>query len=184
MDLISILLISIALSMDAFSIGIADGFSIKNIKKMQSIWFGIFFAGFHVLMPVLGYISGSQFEYLIREIAPFLAFTILSIIGFKMIYDSLKSDNEKERNRDKFSLKETAIIAFGCSLDAFAIGITFAITRTHILIPLISIGVAVFLFSQIGIYIGKKVGPLFEGELAIVAGLVLIALGVKVLLMV
>jgi len=182
MDLISVIIISVALAMDIFSICIAKGFSLKNISQMQSLWFGIFFGGFHIFMPILGYLSGTQFEYLITTFSPWIAFILLSVIGLKMIYESLKSNTEEEINKNKFSFKELTIISIATSIDAFAIGITYAITDTPIIIPLILIGTIVFLFSQLGVYIGKKIGHLFDNQLEIIAGLVLIALGVKILL--
>jgi len=182
MDLISIILISIVLAIDNFSICIAKGFSLKNITPIQSIQIGIFFGGFHVLMPILGYISGYQFKHLISTIAPWIAFIILSIIGLKMIYESLKNNNEEEVDKNKLSFKELTLLAIATSIDAFAIGITFAITGTSILIPLILIGITVFLFSQLGILIGKKIGHLFEDKLEIVGGLVLIGLGLRIFL--
>lgn len=188
MDIISIILISIALAMDAFSISITKGFTLKNITTMQSLWFGIFFGGFQVLMPILGYISGSQLEQLVSSVAPWIAFILLVSIGSKMIYENLKENNgeggeyESSDTKNKFSFKELTLLAIATSIDAFAIGVTFAILKTPLLVPLIMIGVITFILSEIGIYIGKKIGHFFGDKFEIIGGIILILLGAKILL--
>lgn len=181
MDITSILSISVALAMDAFSISITKGFAIKNITKMEILWFGVFFGGFQALMPVLGYISGSQLKYLITNIAPWIAFILLVTIGFKMIYESIKKDDNEKLN-NKFSFKELTLLAIATSIDAFVVGITFAILNIAILIPILLIGIISFIFSETGVLIGKKIGNLFGDKLEIVGGIVLIFLGIKTLI--
>ncbi|MEA4957596.1 MAG: manganese efflux pump MntP family protein [Methanobrevibacter sp.] len=208
MDIITIIIISIALAMDAFSVSITKGFTLKNITKMQILWFGIFFGGFQALMPLLGYISGSQLEQFVKSITPWIAFLLLLFIGLKMIYDSLKEDeedikentnkntneninkniNENENkiytkiSKDKFSFKELTLLAIATSIDAFAVGVTFAILKTPIIIPILFIGIVSFILSEIGIIIGQKIGHFFGNKFEIIGGIVLVLLGFKILL--
>lgn len=181
MDIITITMLAIALAMDAFSVSITKGFSIKNLSKMQALWFGIFFGGFQALMPILGWISGVQLEHFVSAIAPWIAFILLVAIGAKMIYESL-TDDEEECTKDKFSFKELTLLAIATSIDAFAVGVTFAILKIPILIPIILIGIITFIFSEIGVIVGKKMGHFFGDKFEIVGGAVLIILGVRILL--
>ena len=154
MDFISTLLIAIALAMDAFSVSLTKGFTLKKITKSQVLWFAIFFGGFQALMPVLGWLGGIQLEWLITTFAPWIAFILL----------------------------ELTLLAIATSIDAFAVGITYAVLKTDILIPIIMIGVTAFIFTIIGLYLGKKIGNYFGDKFEILGGVILILLGVKILL--
>ena len=180
MDFISTLLIAIALAMDAFSVSLTKGFTLKKITKSQVLWFAIFFGGFQALMPVLGWLGGIQLEWLITTFAPWIAFILLLLIGSNMIRESFS--NEEEDSSDKFSFKELTLLAIATSIDAFAVGITYAVLKTDILIPIIMIGVTAFIFTIIGLYLGKKIGNYFGGKFEILGGVILILLGVKILL--
>ena len=164
MDFISTLLIAIALAMDAFSVSLTKGFTLKKITKSQVLWFAIFFGGFQALMPVLGWL-----------------FILLLLIGSNMIRESFSND-EDEESSDKFSFKELTLLAIATSIDAFAVGITYAVLKTDILIPIIMIGVTAFIFTIIGLYLGKKIGNYFGDKFEILGGVILILLGVKILL--
>lgn len=179
-DFISIILIAIALAMDAFSVSITEGLSLKKIKLSQAILIGLFFGGFQALMPVLGWIAGEQVKNLVSVIAPIIAFILLLALGIKMIYDSIKS--EKTNKIKEFSHKELTILAIATSIDAFAIGVSFSFLKIPILIPVIIIGIVTFAFSELGVIIGIKVGQKFEGKFEIVGGIILILLGFKILL--
>lgn len=181
MDFISTLLIAIALAMDAFSVSLTKGFTLKKITKSQVLWFGIFFGGFQALMPVLGWLGGIQLEWLITTFAPWIAFILLLLIGSNMIRESF-SNEEEEEDSDKFSFKELTLLAIATSIDAFAVGITYAVLKTDILIPIIMIGVTAFIFTIIGLYLGKKIGNYFGDKFEILGGVILILLGVKILL--
>ena len=180
MDFISTLLIAIALAMDAFSVSLTKGFTLKNITKSQALWFGIFFGGFQALMPVLGWLGGIQLEWLITTFAPWVAFILLLLIGSNMIRESFS--NDEDDSSDKFSFKELTLLAIATSIDAFAVGITYAVLKTDILIPIIMIGVTAFIFTIIGLYLGKKIGNYFGDKFEILGGVILILLGVKILL--
>ena len=180
MDFFSTLLIAIALAMDAFSVSLTKGFTLKKITKTQVLWFAIFFGGFQALMPVLGWLGGIQLEWLITTFAPWVAFILLLLIGSNMIRESFS--NDEEDSSDKFSFKELTLLAIATSIDAFAVGITYAVLNTDILIPIIMIGVTAFIFTIIGLYLGKKIGNYFGDKFEILGGVILILLGVKILL--
>jgi putative Mn2+ efflux pump MntP len=179
MDFISIIFLAVGLAMDAFSVSITRGLTLKcNIKHALVI--AIFFGGFQALMPVVGWVSGIQLQNVISTLAPWIAFLLLLGIGLKMIYESLFA---KEEDVCKvFSLRELLILSIATSIDAFAVGVTFAILNTAILIPVVVIGLVTFILSFIGVYIGKNVGHLFENKIEILGGLILIAIGFKILL--
>ena len=180
MDFFSTLLIAIALAMDAFSVSLTKGFTLKKITKTQVLWFAIFFGGFQALMPVLGWLGGIQLEWLITTFAPWVAFILLLLIGSNMIRESFS--NDEEDSSDKFSFKELTLLAIATSIDAFAVGITYAVLNTDILIPILMIGVTAFIFTIIGLYLGKKIGNYFGDKFEILGGVILILLGVKILL--
>lgn len=178
MDLISILLLAVGLAMDAFSVSITRGLTLKcNIKYALVI--AIFFGGFQALMPVLGWYSGMQLQSVISVAAPWIAFILLVAIGIKMIYESFSLEEDVCK---VFSLKELLVLSIATSIDAFAVGVTFAILNTPIITPIIIIGLVTFILSFIGVYIGKNVGHLFENKIEILGGLILIAIGFKILL--
>jgi len=183
MDFISLLLIAIALSMDAFSVSLTEGFRLKeNITFYHTFLIGLFFGGFQGLMPLLGWIAGEQIREIIVVIAPIIAFVLLAFIGSKMIYDSLKEIEGKEEENNKFSHKQLLILAIATSIDAFAIGVSFALLDIDILIPVVVIGIVTFVFSEVGVFLGKKLGNTFGNKFEIIGGVILILLGIKILL--
>lgn len=178
MDFISIIFLAIGLAMDAFSVSITRGLTLKcNIKYALII--AIFFGGFQALMPLLGWFSGIQLQSIVSALAPWIAFLLLLGIGIKMIYESFYADEDVCK---VFSLKELLILSVATSIDAFAVGVTFAILNTPIITPIIVIGLVTFILSFIGVYIGKNIGHLFENKIEILGGIILIALGFKILL--
>lgn len=182
MDIITIILIAVALAMDSFSISITKGFTIKNITNMQILWIGIFFGFFQGFMPILGWLAGIELHHFVSKVAPWIAFILLLIIGLKMIYETITDNEEISSKKGQFSFKKLTILGIATSIDAFAIGITFAILDAPIIIPAIIIGLISFVFSEFGIVIGKKMGHFFGEKIEIVGGIVLIVLGVKILL--
>jgi len=178
MDFISIIFLAIGLAMDAFSVSITRGLTLKcNIKYALII--AIFFGGFQALMPVLGWFSGIQLQNFVSALAPWIAFLLLLGIGIKMIYEAFYADEEICK---VFSLKELLILSVATSIDAFAVGVTFAILNTPIITPILVIGLITFILSFIGVYIGKNIGHLFENKIEILGGIILIAIGFKILL--
>ena len=164
--------------MDAFSVSITRGLTLKcNIKYALVI--AIFFGGFQALMPVLGWFLGKQLQNIVSALAPWIAFFLLLGIGIKMIYESFYADEDICK---VFSLKELLILSVATSIDAFAVGVTFAILNTPIITPIVVIGLITFILSFIGVYIGKNIGHLFENKIEILGGIILIAIGFKILL--
>jgi putative Mn2+ efflux pump MntP len=182
MDLLTIISIAVALAMDAFSVSITKGYSWKNISTNEILWIGIFFGGFHALMFVIGWMSGIRLEHFVTLIAPWIAFIILLLVGVKMIYDSLSENDEKLTKKKRLSFKELTVLAIATSIDAFAVGVTFAILKTPILVPIILIGLITFVFSETGVVIGKKIGHFIGDKFEIIGGIVLVILGIKILL--
>ncbi|WP_288975210.1 manganese efflux pump MntP family protein [uncultured Methanosphaera sp.] len=180
MNMLSVILLAIALAMDAFSISITKGFTQKKIQKQEILWYGIFFGGFQCFMPIIGYVCGTRIRSFISTYAPWIAFILLLCIGLNMIRESITSSDEKVA--DIFSFKEVTLLAIATSIDAFAVGVTFAILNISLVIPCAIIGIITFLFSIVGIFIGKKLGDYFGDKFQILGGVILILLGFKILL--
>ncbi len=180
MDFISIFFIAIGLAMDAFSVSITLGLTLKsNVKHALTI--AIFFGGFQALMPVIGWISGIQLENIISTFAPIIAFILLLIIGIKMIYEGIYSSDEGDESHS-FSFRYLLMLSIATSIDAFAVGVTFAFLNTPIIQPALIIGIVTFALSFMGFYMGKKIGHFFEGKMEVLGGLILIGIGFKILL--
>ncbi|GAB4314217.1 MAG: manganese efflux pump MntP family protein [Methanobacteriaceae archaeon] len=179
MDLIVEILLGFGMSMDAFSVAITRGLAWKCQIK-HALLISIFFGLFQAFMPVLGYILGLQLQVFILTIAPWVAFILLSMIGIKMIYESLWVADDDVCSI--FSFKEILILSIATSIDAFALGVTFAVLNTPLMEPIIIIGLITFILSFLGVYIGKSIGHLFENKIEILGGIILIGIGLKILL--
>ncbi len=180
MDIISMFFLAVGLAMDAFSVSITRGMILKcNFKYAFTI--ALFFGGFQAMMPVLGWMAGKQLAIIVELWAPWIAFILLLIIGGKMVYEGL-SHKEDDEFCQIFSIKDILILSIATSIDAFAVGVSFAFLNTPILLPILLIGLVTFALSFIGVYIGKKVGHLFEGKIEVLGGLILVAIGFKILL--
>ena len=178
-QLISTILIAIALAMDAFSVSLTKGFTQKHIKTNQIFYYGLFFGFFQFMMPILGFYFGALISEFIASIASIVGFILLLAIGLNMIRESLQDDDEIT---DNFSFSEVTLLAIATSIDAFAVGLTYALLNESILIPSIIIGIVAFLFSIIGVLLGKKIGNYFGGRFQILGGVILILIGIKILL--
>ena len=157
---IELLLMGVGLAMDAFAVSICKGLGMKKVNKKQAVVIGVFFGGFQTLMPLIGWILGKQFERYITSVDHWIAFILLGFIGGKMIVESLKKEEEEEIEKsDKpLDLKEMFILAIATSIDALAIGITFAFLGTPIVEAITIIGVTTFVISIGGVYIGNFFG--------------------------
>lgn len=179
--MIKILLISIGLAMDAFAISISSGLTIKKLKVQNAFKIALFFGGFQAIMPVLGWISGISIKNYIAGIDHWIAFGILSVIGIKMIYESVKIEKEKNK-MNILNTKVLFILAVATSIDAFAVGVSFVFLSVAIIKPAVIIGIITFIMSFTGVFIGERIGHLFEDKIEIVGGLILIGIGIKILL--
>ena len=180
MGIIELLLLSVGLGMDAFAISVCKGISMKKMDWKKAIIIGLYFGGFQALMPVIGYFLGSAFESLITNIDHWIAFILLGIIGGKMIKDFFA--DESDNCNDDVSFKTMFVLAVATSIDALAIGITFACLKIHIVMPIITIGLITFIISVIGVKIGNRFGDKYEKKAEIMGGVILILLGIKILL--
>ena len=172
MGVLELVLLSIGLGMDAFAVSVCKGISMKKMNWKKAITIGLYFGGFQALMPVIGYYLGSAFESLITNIDHWIAFILLGIIGGKMIKDSFA--NESENCNDDVSFKTMFVLAVATSIDALAVGITFAFLNVNVILAVSLIG--------IGTKIGSQFGDTYERKAELVGGCILILLGTKILL--
>jgi putative Mn2+ efflux pump MntP len=181
MDFITIVVISVALAMDAFAVSVASGAAYKQLHVKHTLRIAVFFGGFQALMPLVGALAGLSFKEYIADYDHWVAFVILSAVGGKMIYESYKI-KEAQKNYSPSNILVLLALSVATSIDALAIGITLSLVAASIVTAVIVIGLVTFLLSYIGVMLGKKFGHVFENKIEVVGGLVLIALGVKILL--
>ena len=179
MSIWEIFLVAVGLSMDAFAVAVCKGLKMQKINPKQTGIIALFFGGFQALMPLIGYFLGKQFEQYIVSIDHWITFVLLGIIGSKMIYESFKKD---EDDNGGFSLKEIFVLAVATSIDALAVGITFAFLQVNIAISVSLIGIITFVLSGCGVFIGHKFGEKYKSKAEFTGGLILILIGLKILL--
>ena len=180
MGIIEIFLISIGLAMDAFAVSVCKGLSMKKMNWKKAVIVAIYFGIFQALMPVIGFFLGSTFEELVTKIDHWLAFILLSAIGINMLKEAISK--ETEAFSDEVNFKTMVVLALATSIDALAIGITFAFLRVRLIFSVLIIGIITFLISFIGVKIGNKFGDKYEKKAEILGGGILIFLGIKILL--
>lgn len=180
MGILEIFLIGVGLSMDAFAVSICKGLSMKKLDWRKAIIIALYFGIFQAIMPVIGYLLGTTFESLVTQIDHWIAFILLGIIGANMIKEAC--GKESENSNDKVDFKTMIVLAIATSIDALAIGITFAFFKTELLSSVIIIGLITFGLSLIGVKIGNKFGDKYEKKAEVLGGVILILIGVKLLL--
>jgi putative Mn2+ efflux pump MntP len=178
MSIIELLILSVALAMDAFAVSICKGLSVKEIKTKHMLLAGIWFGGFQALMPVLGYACGTGFANVVDKYDHWIAFIILLIIGVQMIRESY----EKEEVNSNMDFKTMFFLAVATSIDALTVGITFAFFDVNIVVAVLFIGVITFVISAMGVKIGSIFGDKYKSKAEIAGGVVLILIGLKTLL--
>ena len=184
MDFISVFLIAVGLSMDAFAVSICKGLAMNSFDKREANRLGLFFGGFQALMPLIGWAVCVRFAKYVTAFDHWIAFGLLLFIGGKMIWEAF-TKKEEEVSDKKLSIKELFILAIATSIDALAVGIAFAFEYTTFLpvvYAVLLIGVTTYLFSFGGAYIGKRFGNIFKNKAEIIGGIILIGIGVKILL--
>ncbi|MCE5297094.1 MAG: manganese efflux pump MntP family protein [Euryarchaeota archaeon] len=179
MDILTILLIAIGLAMDAFAVSIAKGITVKKNRRRTGIMLAALFGGFQALMPVLGWLAGQGFKDLIMGIDHWVAFILLGIIGGKMIYDSIRGDDDDDGD---VTLTAALLLAVATSIDALMVGLSFAFLDTSIFVPVLVIGSVTFAFCLAGFMFGTRLGTMFGERVKIVGGLVLILIGIRILI--
>ena len=185
MKLYEIILIGVGLAMDAFAVSICKGLSMKKINWKSTIiiaiYFGsIYFGLFQAIMPIFGYLLGSSFSVIVQKIDHWIAFVLLTIIGGNMIRES--RDDEDEKRNDKVDFKTMILLAIATSIDALAVGVTFAFFEVNIFISSIIIGIITLILSFLGVIIGNRFGDKFQNKAEFAGGIILIFIGLKILL--
>ena len=178
MKLLELLMIAVGLSMDAFAVSVCKGLSLKQLKAKHAFLVGLYFGGFQALMPVIGWALGYRFERVIVSIDHWIAFALLAVIGVSMIQESRKT----EELDDDLSFRTMVLLAVATSIDALAVGITFAFLQVRILPAAGLIGVTTFLLSAAGVYIGHRFGLKYKAKAELAGGTILILIGLKILL--
>ncbi len=181
MDLITILLIAVGLSFDTFAVSISSGLTIRHIRFFQAVKIAFTLAFFQSLMPLIGWILGNQVSGLIANYDHWVAFGLLSVLGMKMAYESLKKDEENS-NFNPLNLVVLLGMAVATSIDALVVGVSFALIEINIYWSILIIGVVTFLVSMVGMLFGKKVGGKLGKRMEIIGGVILIGIGLKILL--
>ena len=179
MSLWELFAIAVGLSMDAFAVAICKGLSVCKVKPKHGWIVGLYFGGFQALMPLLGYFLGVQFQSLITDVDHWIAFVLLALIGANMIREAL---GEEECVDASFSAKTMLPLAVATSIDALAVGVTFAFLKVQIIPAVSFIGIVTFLLSALGLLVGNFFGAKFKSKAEFFGGVVLIAMGIKILL--
>lgn len=181
MDIVELLIIAIGVSMDAFAVSICKGLSVRKLAPVHvgktALWFG----GFQALMPIAGYYLGVNFADLVASVDHWIAFILLGIIGANMIKEACSKDEVCALDPD-FSFRTMLTLAVATSIDALAIGVSFAFLRVNIWIAVTLIGITTALFSGAGVLIGKFFGCRYKSKAEFVGGFILIMMGLKILL--
>ena len=180
MDLLTLLTLAVGLSMDAFAVSICKGLAMREKVLGKGVIIRLWFGGFQALMPIIGFFLGTQFKDQITSIDHWIAFILLGLIGINMVKESL---SDKEENADaSIEIKEMFMLAVATSIDALAVGITFAFLNVHIVSAASMIGVCTFLISFAGVKIGNIFGTKYKSKAELAGGIILILLGFKILL--
>ena len=172
-------IIAIGLSMDAFAIAICKGLSVRKLLVRHTVITGLWFGGAQALMPVIGYFLGSSFRSFIEAVDHWFSFGLLLLIGINMIRESREKE---EKLDDSFSAKAMFPLAIADSIDALAVGVTFAFMKVSILPAILLIGVTTFLFSAAGVRIGHQFGAKYKSKAEMAGGIILLVMGVCILL--
>lgn len=181
MGIIELLVIAVGLSMDAFAVSICKGLSVCKVRPKNAMSVALWFGGFQALMPVLGYFLGVSFADFVSNVDHWIAFILLGIIGGKMLKESFERDECCEVNPD-FSFKTMLAMAIATSIDALAVGVSFAFLKVNIWYAILLIGITTGAFSAVGIYLGNVFGSRYKSKAEFAGGFILVAMGVKILL--
>ncbi len=180
MSLLELFLIAVGLSMDAFAVSICKGLSMQHMNLKHALIIGAWFGGFQALMPAAGYFLGARFQSAITAYDHWIAFILLGIIGFNMIKESLNS--EEESCDASIAAKDMLVLAIATSIDALAVGVTFAFLQVHILSAVLFIGCTTFLLSAAGVKVGTVFGCKYKSRAEFFGGLILVLIGLKILI--
>ena len=182
MGVAELLLIAVGLSMDAFAVSVCKGLGMRRLDVRVALVLALLFGVFQAGMPVIGWLLGSQFLWLIEPVDHWIAFVLLGFIGGKMILDAVRGEEEESGVVDRVAWGEFLMLAVATSIDALAVGISLAALNVEIVPSVLIIGVVTFVLSLVGVLVGHLFGSRFERPAQIVGGVVLMLIGVKVLL--
>ncbi|MCI9457949.1 MAG: manganese efflux pump [Oscillospiraceae bacterium] len=180
MSILELFVIAVGLSMDAFAVAICKGLSVEKAEIKHCLITGLYFGGFQALMPLIGFFLGEKFQALITRYDHWIAFVLLALIGGNMIKESL--DKEQDALPPSFDFRAMLPLAVATSIDALAVGVTFAFLQVNILWAVALIGVTTFAFSWAGVKVGNLFGAKFKSRAEFFGGAVLILMGIKILL--
>jgi len=180
MSIWELFIIAVGLSMDAFAVAICKGLSVKKAEIRHCVIVGLYFGGFQALMPLIGYLLGANFQALITKYDHWIAFILLGFIGGNMIKESFDKDDDELP--PSFTFRAMLPLAVATSIDALAVGVTFAFLQVNILWAVVLIGLTTFAFSWAGVKVGNIFGAKFKARAEMFGGIVLILMGIKILL--
>ncbi len=180
MSLWELCLVAVGLAMDAFAVSLCKGLSVRKLRLRHALLCGAYFGVFQALMPLAGYFLGARFRDLITAVDHWIAFALLAVIGANMIREAFSGDEDAQN--DSFAVRTMLLLAVATSIDAFAVGITFAFLGVEIVPAVLIIGLITFLLSAVGVKIGNVFGEKFKAKAEILGGVVLILMGTKILL--
>lgn len=178
MSLWELLVIAVGLSMDAFAVSVCKGLSVQKVKPKHYLIVAAYFGGFQALMPLLGYLLGVRFEAMVANVDHWIAFALLGLIGANMVRESRAGE---EKLDDSFTVSTMLILAVATSIDALAIGVTFAFLGVNIVEAIILIGITTGIISGVGLKIGNVFGSRYKSKAEMAGGIVLILMGIKIL---
>ena len=181
MGLIELICIAVGLSMDAFAVAICKGLSLRKCTWQKQGIVGLYFGVFQAGMPLLGYLLGMQFKEMITSIDHWIAFVLLGIIGANMIKEGFSKEEISDEKTGRLSVKEMLGLAVATSIDALAVGVTFAFLQVEIIPAVCIIGITTFILSAAGVKIGNIFGTRYKSKAEIAGGVILIFMGVKIL---
>lgn len=184
MSLYELFILAVGLSMDAFSVAVCKGLSTQKLKTKHYLTVGAWFGGFQALMPTLGYLLGKTFEKYITAFDHWIAFVLLSLIGANMLREAFSKEEESEEEKSaSFSFKSMLVLAVATSIDALAVGVTFALLPdVNITAAVLFIGAITFILSAVGLKVGNVFGLKYKNKAQIAGGVILILMGIKILL--
>lgn len=180
MGLTELFILAVGLSMDAFAVAVCKGLAMQKMNWRHAIIIGLYFGGFQAAMPLLGYILGIGFQSYIQAVDHWIAFVLLTFIGLNMVRES--RDREAEHADPSVGFQVMVILAIATSIDALAVGVTFAFLQVDIVPAVCFIGTVTFLLSVIGVKVGNVFGTRYKSRAELAGGLILIAIGVRILL--
>lgn len=183
MGFVELFLIGVGLSADAFSVAVCKGLNMRKLNLKHAYIIALFFGVFQAVMPLIGYFLGTSFSSYIESFDHWIAFALLAFIGGKMIVEVIREkDDETEEQTDVLKIGELTVMAVATSIDALAVGITFAFLKVNILFSVILIGVTTFALSLLGVIIGNKFGAKYKSKAELAGGIILVLIGVKILM--